>query len=243
MQTRFPSGLQRGKAPPMAGVAGMAALQQLDELLLELCNHVPVLLMPGASDPAGHSLPQQAMFRGLFAHTKTLSTLTLTTNPVEFTVDGVQYWSALKRRPTLTSLIERFLGTAGQNVDDLFKYVNDEDRLGLMARMLEWRHIAPTAPDTLGVCLCLRLRCDALTCFYCSASVPAFDDDPFCIKTTPHVYFVGGQPAFQMRHVNGPAGQRTLLVAVPDFELTGAVVLVDLQTLAAHVVTIRAWDA
>lgn len=49
-------------------------------------------------------------------------------------------------------------------------------RLLLMERSLEWRHIAPTAPDTL-------------TCY------PFHDADPFLLETTPHVYFVGERRA------------------------------------------------
>jgi len=43
------------------------------------------------------------------------------------------------------------LATSGQNLDDVFKYVEGEDelRLVLAKKMLEWRHMAPTAPDTL----------------------------------------------------------------------------------------------
>lgn len=43
------------------------------------------------------------------------------------------------------------LATAGQNLDDVFKYVEGENekRLELAKNMLEWRHMAPTAPDTL----------------------------------------------------------------------------------------------
>lgn len=46
----------------------------------------------------------------------------------------------------------RLLGTAGQNIDDLFKYVeggDDKDRLAMACRTLDWGHVAPTAPDTL----------------------------------------------------------------------------------------------
>ena len=45
----------------------------------------------------------------------------------------------------------RFLGTSGQNVDDLEKYSEAKDKLEFMERTLRWRHLAPTAPNTLGV--------------------------------------------------------------------------------------------
>jgi DNA polymerase delta subunit 2 len=42
-----------------------------------------------------------------------------------------------------------FLGTGGQTLDDIYKYIPTDDRLSMARRTLEWRHIAPTAPDTL----------------------------------------------------------------------------------------------
>ena len=45
----------------------------------------------------------------------------------------------------------RFLGTSGQNVDDLEKYSEAKDKLEFMERTLRWRHLAPTAPNTLGM--------------------------------------------------------------------------------------------
>ena len=42
-----------------------------------------------------------------------------------------------------------FLGTGGQTIDDIFKYLPSNSRLAMARRTLEWRHIAPTAPDTL----------------------------------------------------------------------------------------------
>ena len=44
----------------------------------------------------------------------------------------------------------RILGTSGQPVDDVKRYSDIEDSLDILERMLEWGHIAPTAPDTLS---------------------------------------------------------------------------------------------
>lgn len=44
----------------------------------------------------------------------------------------------------------RFLGTSGQNIDDLEKYSEAKDKLEFLERTLSWRHLAPTAPNTLG---------------------------------------------------------------------------------------------
>lgn len=44
----------------------------------------------------------------------------------------------------------RFLGTSGQNIDDLEKYSDAKDKLEFMERTLRWSHLAPTTPNTLG---------------------------------------------------------------------------------------------
>lgn len=49
-----------------------------------------------------------------------------------------------------TPLPCRFLGTAGQNVSDIFRYSSMEDHLEILEWTLRVRHISPTAPDTLG---------------------------------------------------------------------------------------------
>lgn len=58
----------------------------------------------------------------------------------------------------------RFLGTSGQNIDDLEKYSEAKDKLEFMERTLRWRHLAPTAPNTLGKSYCCLSPC--LICFF-----------------------------------------------------------------------------
>ena len=89
------------------------------------------------------------------------------TNPHEFEVDGVT-----------------FLGTSGQNIDDIYKYSAEENRLKLLQKVLEWGHLVPTAPDTL-------------TCY------PLSDSDPFILQSAPHVFFVGNQPGYSSHIVTG----------------------------------------
>lgn len=115
----------------------------LDSFLASLLPSLPITLLPGASDPATVSLPQQPLHPALFPHSRTYSKLPTessgepswfdsVTNPWEGDVDG---W--------------RLLGTSGQPVDDMFKYVRGDDRLEMMEHLLRWRNGAPTAPDTL----------------------------------------------------------------------------------------------
>ena len=89
------------------------------------------------------------------------------TNPHEFEVDGIS-----------------FLGTSGQNIDDIYKYSVEENRLMLLQRVLEWGHLVPTAPDTL-------------TCY------PLSESDPFILESAPHVFFVGNQPTYSSQMITG----------------------------------------
>lgn len=123
-----------------------APTAHLDNFLATLLPSIPVTLIPGASDPANVSLPQQpihtAMFPNARAYAASPPSVTgeqkqpgwfdAVTNPWDGEVDG---W--------------RVLGTGGQNIDDVFKYVESEDRLGMLEAMCRWRCCAPTAPDTL----------------------------------------------------------------------------------------------
>ncbi|KAI1776358.1 DNA polymerase alpha/epsilon subunit B-domain-containing protein [Hypoxylon cercidicola] len=185
--------------------------QLLDEFLATLLPAMPVTLLPGAQDPANASYPQQPIHAAMFPNSRPYTSVSEeigwfdnVTNPWEAEVDG---W--------------RVLGTGGQNVDDVFKYVGSDDRLGMMEAMCRWRCSAPTAPDTLW-------------------SYPFQDDDPFVMQTCPHLYFVGCQPAFGTKVIEGPEGQAVRLVAVPSFSATQEIVLVDTETLDVTKVKIAA---
>lgn len=72
--------------------------------LTELCGSVPLDVMPGAGDPSNYSLPQQPLHKCLFPGAAAFPSLQRATNPHAFEVDGVS-----------------FLGTSGQNVDDVYR--------------------------------------------------------------------------------------------------------------------------
>jgi DNA polymerase delta subunit 2 len=96
------------------------------------------------------------------------------------------------------------LGVGGQTVDDIFKYLPSSSRLGMARRTLEWRHIAPTAPDTL--CELTRFQQSAQGVEAAADKVgiyPFPDADPFIIHHRPHVYVIGNQPEFQTTLVGG----------------------------------------
>lgn len=73
------------------------------------------------------------------------------------------------------------------------------------------RHLCCTAPDTLA-------------CF------PYVDQDPFILRSSPHVYFAGNQAEFGEGVVKD--GDKSIkLISVPSFSQTGTIVLLDLKTL------------
>lgn len=69
------------------------------------------------------------------------------------------------------------IGNSGQPIRDILINSSLENALDAMEKTLVWRHMCPTAPDTLG-------------CY------PYSDEDPFIFDTCPDIYFAGNQDAF-----------------------------------------------
>lgn len=118
-----------------------APTEHFDNFLATLLPSIPVTLIPGESDPANVSMPQQPIHPAMFPRSRNYAAMPgstepgwfdSVTNPWEGDVDG---W--------------RLMGTGGQPIDDIFKYVEGDERLDMMESLLRWRCGAPTAPDTL----------------------------------------------------------------------------------------------
>lgn len=178
-------------------------LQDLDMLLAELAASLPTDLLPGENDPSNYTIPQQPINRRMLPLSSQFNTFNAVTNPYECDLDN-----------------RLFLGTSGQVIDNIAKYMVSESRIELMEKTLQWRHIAPTAPDQMHSC-------------------PFHEKDPFIINTTPHVYYMGNQEKFETKLVQGPEGQQVRLIALPSFATTQTVVLLNLDTLAVHPVRLR----
>ncbi|CAK1367837.1 DNA polymerase subunit delta-2 [Cercospora beticola] len=198
-----------------ASAYNAAPTDRLDSYIASLLPSIPVTLLPGATDPTSTSLPQQPIHAAMFPRCRPYmshpqepagSWFDSLTNPAEFDLDGL-----------------RFIGGGGQTLDDVFKYVDGEERLEMMEAMLRWRLSAPTAPDTLP-------------CY------PFQDGDRFVIKECPHVYFVGNQPKFETTIIEGPQGQEVTLMTVPSFRETGQVILLDLEDLKIEIVKFEAFS-
>ncbi|XP_069034130.1 DNA polymerase delta subunit 2 [Embiotoca jacksoni] len=183
------------------------AMRLLDELLLQLVASVAVDVIPGRYDPTNYTLPQQPLHRCMFPLSSAYPTLHLASNPYQANIDGV-----------------RFLGTSGQNVSDIQRYSSMDSHLEILEETLRLRHLAPTAPDTLG-------------CY------PFYQKDPFILEECPHVYFSGNAPAFKSKLIKGPDGQEVLLVTIPEFSRTQAACLVNLRTLECEPVSFSAFSA
>ncbi|KAE9465942.1 hypothetical protein C3L33_02104, partial [Rhododendron williamsianum] len=187
----IPGGLLNGQNLASKDQSKMSEpVKELDILLTQIAAGVPLDIMSGPNDPANFALPQQPLHRCLFPGSSAYNTFKSCTNPHSFELDNI-----------------RFLGTSGQNIDDLEKYSEAKDKLDFMERTLRWRHIAPTAPNTLG-------------CY------PFTDRDPFFVESCPHVYFVGNQDRYDTRIIKGSEGQVVRLVCIPRFGETGIAVVV-----------------
>ncbi|RKP20435.1 hypothetical protein ROZALSC1DRAFT_28075, partial [Rozella allomycis CSF55] len=145
----------------------MNPLITLDEILSSICENNCVDIMPGSNDPTGAALPQQSLHRFLFPNAGSFDSLKCVSNPHSFDFLGVQ-----------------FLGTSGQNLEDILCYTEDQSSLEISDNILRWRHLCPTSPDTLW-------------------SYPFKDIDPFIITSRPHVYFVGNQSKFEYKKLDG----------------------------------------
>ncbi len=110
-----------------------------------------------------------------------------------------------------------FVGTSGQPLNDIERHsINKaEGGAGALERLhatLMWRHMAPTAPDSLG-------------CY------PVKNFDPFILEDAPDVYFAGNQPGFSTRLLETEEGGRVRLVCLSSLSERGEAAIIDLETL------------
>lgn len=184
-------------------------LTELDLFLTQLAASVPVDVMPGESDPANFTMPQQPLHPCLFSSASSYSTFTLRTNPCHINMNGVH-----------------FLGTSGQNINDMSKYATTPTNMDLLEDTLRCQVICPTAPDTLA-------------CYPFQKLPNTFGSAPFIIKRYPHVYFAGNQPKYQSKLIEDSSGARCRLICVPRFSKSGTVVLVNIQDLSTTTITFK----
>jgi len=156
----------------------------------------------------------------MFGQIASLPTFCCETNPTYLKIGH----DSASDCPPLTRTL---LINSGQPINDMFKYLPSppNTRLSILESTLRWRHMAPTAPDTL----------------WCH---PFFAGDPFIIKETPDLYIVGNQKQFATKLVvepdddnEGRPKARCRIVMVPAFMKTGVLVLINLGSLEVKTVT------
>lgn len=74
------------------------------------------------------------------------------------------------------------IGTSGQPIQDIQKVcgIGTYEAIDCLEKTLEWRHMCPTAPDTIP---CL----------------PFHKKDPFILKECPSIYFAGNMEKFDTK--------------------------------------------
>ena len=183
-------------------------VRDLDVLLTRLCSSVPsVYLLPGAADPANFTLPQQPLHACITPTAATFSSFHSATNPAHIPVRGAAAGD---------SAAVHFLVSSGQNVSDVLSNVSPSlTPVDVLGCLLRWRHLCPSAPDTLP-------------CY------PHQTDDPFVLQQTPHVLVAGNQPYYDTALVRGRDGQLCRALCLPSFADTGCAVLIDVSSSELH---------
>ncbi|KAG2349360.1 hypothetical protein BDR05DRAFT_994410 [Suillus weaverae] len=219
------------KRPRKFGASAQANFSPHPNLALsahlhDLTSALPVHILPGEDDPSGIILPQQPFPRAMFGKAAAFESFYCESNPAWLRVRCDETESSIPNEGRTSSsqsnhspVTRSLLVTSGQPVLDMYKYLPTppSSLVSIAASTLRWRHVAPTAPDTL----------------WCH---PYRDRDPFVLRETPDIYLVGGMPKFGTELVgsedgSGTAGRCCRIVLVPSFSQTGVLVLVNMRTL------------
>uniref|UniRef100_A0A1I8BG14 DNA polymerase II subunit 2 n=1 Tax=Meloidogyne hapla TaxID=6305 RepID=A0A1I8BG14_MELHA len=167
---------------------------ELDTFLCSLLKKLSIDIMPGANDPTQCLIPQQPIPKDVFVgidDKKFNSTLQAVTNPYRFSLGGLQ-----------------FVGTSGQNLNDLTRLTSPASDLERMERTLKMSNLFPTVPDSLS-------------------GFPFSTRDPLILEQLPHVYFCGNQQTFGQKLIEYDDGKRCLILTIPRFCETFEVALLN----------------
>ncbi|XP_023245550.1 DNA polymerase delta small subunit-like [Copidosoma floridanum] len=193
-------GLLSGRAEDAANANNMSeGKERLDTLLETLGSNCYVTILPGQFDVTTLMMPQNAMHPGSFPKARRFKSINGVTNP----------WIG-----TISDRI--VVGTAGLPIQDIQKVcgLSTVEPIEWLQRSVEWRHLCPTAPDTIPC-------------------IPFCKSDPFILRECPDIYFAGNMEKYDTRLYQGNEGQKIRLICVPKFANDKTAVLVDLETLDA----------
>ncbi|XP_072760075.1 DNA polymerase delta subunit 2 [Anoplolepis gracilipes] len=196
-------GHAEGKAQGAAIAKEVAvATTLLDRFLAEIATCCCITLIPGQHDPVNAMLPQRPLHPCILPLTSRFASFKGATNPWIGKVD------------------ERIImGTSGQPIEDIVKVTSATDisPLDWLERTLLWRHMCPTAPDTLPV-------------------HPYSVKDPFIINYCPDIYFVGNTDNVETKLWKGEENQVIRLICIPKFSSTNLAIMVDIETLDTEII-------
>ncbi|XP_072947430.1 DNA polymerase delta subunit 2 [Epargyreus clarus] len=176
----------------------IAAADTVDSFCAAVSTVAPLDLMPGCKDPTGIMLPQKPFHYCLFPKAIEFKSFNRVSNPYECNIAGLSC-----------------LGTSGEPMKDIMRYSKLDSHLEVMKKTLQWRHMAPTCPDTVPC-------------------TPCIDTDPFTIYNCPAIYFSGNCEEFATELYKGEDGQRIRLVCVPDFCEKKTAVFINLSNLECY---------
>nr|XP_012227934.1 PREDICTED: DNA polymerase delta small subunit-like isoform X2 [Linepithema humile] len=137
----------------------------MDAFLAEIAKFCCIILMPGQHDPTNAMLPQRPLHACILPLTARYESFKSVTNP----------WIGKVAECVV-------MGSSGQPIEDIMKATDATDisPLEWLERTLLWKHMCPTAPDTLPI-------------------QPYSEKDPFIINHCPDIYFVGNTDKFETK--------------------------------------------
>ncbi|KAL6263557.1 hypothetical protein P5V15_006347 [Pogonomyrmex californicus] len=197
-KTNMLMGHAEGKAQDAAitkEIAGATTL--VDEFLAEIAKCCCITLMPGQHDPTNAMLPQTPLHPCILPLTSRYRSFKSATNP----------W--------IGKIADRIIiGSSGQPIEDIIKATGETNLSSLdwLEKTLVWKHMCPTAPDTLPI-------------------YPYSMKDPFIINYCPDIYFVGNTDTVETKLWKGEENQVVRLICIPKFSSTHTAVIVDIETL------------
>jgi DNA polymerase delta subunit 2 len=182
----------------------------LDKYLKVISSYVHVDLINSIEGNDGVYFPQNPNSQLLFLDNLVninAKTLNLVPNPYNFEI----YSHKTKTKKT-------FLGTSGENINNILQFTDINDPLVAMEKTIEWGHLAPLAPDTLRI-------------------YPYSRSDPLLLNNIPDVYFISGKNDLNKKVINlktnGKTKKEVLLIELPDFSSTfkGVILNVDDESI------------
>ncbi|XP_023338369.1 DNA polymerase delta subunit 2 [Eurytemora carolleeae] len=105
---------------------------------------------------------------------------------------------------------------SGQSIGDIVKNSDLSNTIDILENLIKCGHVAPTCPDTLG-------------CY------PTYLEDPFVLQTLPDILVASNQAEYNFKKIV-VNGKPILLLSVPQFSSSRAVVQISLHTLEPSII-------